>query len=45
MNKISNPKIIAEVIRTVFNRPLTENEILMRIVEIIKPEFLITLWN
>jgi hypothetical protein len=40
---INNPKIMAEIISTVFSNPLTENDIRIKIVDIIKPEFLITL--
>ena len=45
MVKINNPNIIADTINTVFNNPLTEKDNRIKIVEIIKPEFLITLWN
>ena len=40
---IKRPKIIADRINMVFNRPLTEKDNLINIVEMIKPEFLITL--
>ena len=42
---ISKPKIIAVKIKAVFNKPLTEKDNLIKIVDIIKPEFLMTLWK
>lgn len=36
---------MAEMISAVFNRPVTEKESLIKIVEMIKPEFRMTLWN
>jgi hypothetical protein len=40
---MSSPKIIAERMSRVFKRPVTEKEIRIKMVEIINPEFLITI--
>ena len=40
---MSNPNAVADTMSIVFKRPSTENESRIRIVEIIKPEFLMTL--
>jgi hypothetical protein len=45
MKSIKSPNKIAETINTVFIIPLTEKEIRINIVEIINPEFRMTLWN
>ena len=42
---IIRPKIIAAIIKIVFRIPVTENEIRNKMVEMINPEFLKTLWN
>ncbi len=43
MTSINNPKIMADTINPVLSNPLTEKDNLIKIVEMIKPEFLITL--
>jgi hypothetical protein len=43
MYKIKSPKTIADTINIVFSNPLTENDIRIRIVEMMKPEFRMTL--
>jgi hypothetical protein len=43
INKTDNPKITDETINSVFNNPSTENDSRIKMVEIINPEFLITL--
>ena len=45
INNIKRPNKTAETIKVVLIRPLTEKEIRINIVEIINPEFRITLWN
>jgi len=45
MKSIKSPNKIAETINTVFMIPLTEKEIRIKIVEIMNPEFRMTLWN
>ena len=45
MKSIKSPNKIAETISTVFMIPLTEKEIRINIVEMINPEFRMTLWN
>ena len=45
IKSIKSPNKIAETIKTVLMIPLTEKEILINMVEIINPEFRITLWN
>lgn len=45
MTKMSHPKITAVSIRILFNKPSTEKDSRIKMVEITKPEFLITLWN
>ncbi len=42
---IKRPKIMAHTINILFNNPVIENDKRIRIVDIINPEFLITLWN
>ena len=42
---IKSPKIMAHTINILFNNPVIENDKRIRIVDIINPEFLITLWN
>lgn len=42
---IRRPKIMAQTINILFNNPVIENDKRIRIVDIINPEFLITLWN
>ena len=45
MTSMSHPKITAVRIRILFNKPSTEKESRIKMVEMTKPEFLITLWN
>jgi len=45
MYMISSPKTTAPTIKILFNIPSTENETLIRMVEITKPEFRIIVWN
>lgn len=40
-----SPNATEHIISKLFTKPVVENEILIKIVEIIKPEFLIILWN
>jgi len=42
---IRRPKIMAHTINILFSNPVIENDKRIRIVDIINPEFLITLWN
>ena len=42
---IANPKRTATTIKIVLINPLTPNDIRIKIVETINPEFLIILWN
>jgi hypothetical protein len=43
IHKIPKPKTIEAIISILFKTPSTVNDILIRIVDIINPEFLITL--
>jgi hypothetical protein len=43
IHKIPNPKTIEAIISILFKTPSTVNDILIKIVDIINPEFLITL--
>ncbi len=43
ITSISSPKIMEETISKVLSSPLTEKDNLIKIVEMMKPEFLITL--
>ena len=45
MKSIESPKRMAETISTSLMIPLTEKDNRINIVEIINPEFRITLWN
>jgi hypothetical protein len=45
MKSIESPNKIAETIRILLMIPLTEKDNRINIVEIINPEFRITLWN
>ena len=45
MKSIESPNKIAEIIKILFIIPLTEKDTRINIVEIINPEFRITLWN
>jgi hypothetical protein len=45
MKSIKRPNKIAETINIVLMIPLTEKDIRINMVEIINPEFRITLWN
>lgn len=45
MNSIESPNKIAETMSILLMIPLTEKDIRINIVEIINPEFRITLWN
>ena len=45
MKSIDNPNKTAETISMLLMIPLTENDNRINIVEIINPEFRITLWN
>jgi hypothetical protein len=45
MKKMESPNKIAETINKLLMMPLTEKEIRINMVEIINPEFRITLWN
>jgi hypothetical protein len=45
MKSIESPNKIAETIRISLMIPLTEKDIRINIVEIMNPEFRITLWN
>ena len=45
MKSIDSPKRMAETISTSLMMPLTEKDNRIKIVEIINPEFRITLWN
>ena len=45
MSMIANPKRTATTIKIVLVKPLTPNDIRIKIVETTNPEFLIILWN
>ena len=45
MNSIDSPNRMAETINILLMMPLTEKDNRINIVEIINPEFRITLWN
>jgi hypothetical protein len=45
MSMIANPKRTATTIKIVLIKPLTPNDIRIKIVETTNPEFLIILWN
>ena len=40
-----SPKVTEHIISKLLTKPVVENETLIKMVEIMKPEFLITLWN
>jgi hypothetical protein len=45
MKRMESPNNMAETIRILLMIPLTEKDIRINIVEIMNPEFRITLWN
>jgi hypothetical protein len=45
IKRINNPKIVADKINNILGNPDIEKDNLMRIVEMMNPEFLMTLWN